>query len=168
MTGSWSSEAQSRRARKRWTQTDEDRFLSYVVKDDAGCWLWQGVIQRAGYGVFTLRSAPVGAHRWAYEHWVGAVPEGHEICHRCDVRRCVNPTHLFTGTRADNMADAKRKGRTTQGERNAASKLTEADVRAIRSEPARWGLGASLGRKYGVHGTLILMIRSGQRWGHVK
>jgi len=167
VNGAWSSEAQSRRARKRWTQTDEERFLSHVKEDEAGCWLWQSVIQIAGYGVFSVRSVPIRATRWAYEHWVGPVPVGHELCHHCDVRHCVNPSHLFTGTRADNMADAARKGRTTQGERHPLAKLSSEKVAAIRAYPARRGVITLLAREYGVSPSLIGKIRSGQRWSHL-
>jgi hypothetical protein len=156
-------------ARRRWTQSPIERFLSYVqvgeTPDD--CWLWTGTRTGRGYGTFTVKKRPTAAHRWAYQHYVGPIGAGLDLCHTCDVRLCVNVAHLFPGTRADNMADAARKGRTTQGERNAQAKLTTEQVVAIRAEPAHRGVNEALGRRYGVSPSLIGLIRRGHRWSWI-
>lgn len=78
------------------------------------CWLWEGGLYPNGYGRIRSGPAVLGeqlAHRVAYERFVGPIPDGLHICHRCDIKNCVRPDHLFAGTRKDNMQDAVQKGR---------------------------------------------------------
>ena len=79
------------------------------------CWMWSAALNRQGYGQFHDRVGGglkmVRAHRYSYEVFVGPVPEGEFVCHSCDVRDCVNPDHLWTGTAADNNRDMMEKGR---------------------------------------------------------
>ena len=91
-----------------------ERVAAKIAAQPGGCWLWQGAI-RNGYGV-----VQVGTHakpRAGYVHRLmfaaatgEAIPSGFDVCHTCDVRSCVNPAHLFLGTRLDNMRDSKAKG----------------------------------------------------------
>jgi hypothetical protein len=105
---------------------------------------------------------------WFYTN--GPIPEGLEVCHKCDNPPCCNPADLFLGTHADNMRDAWGKGRLTllprmPGEANPAAKLTAAAVAEIRRRLTIGGItGAALGREYGVSKTLICDIKNGKNW----
>ena len=78
---------------------------------EAGCWLWLGLTDMDGYGRLTYQYADLRAHRAAHDAFVGPIPEGMFVCHKCDTPACINPQHLFLGTARDNTADMIAKGR---------------------------------------------------------
>lgn len=94
-------------------QTESQRFWKYVDKTH-GCWEWSGSLDNFGYGQFSIGRSPkrrtIKAHRWSWENSNGPTV-GMCVLHRCDNRKCVNPAHLFLGTRSDNMRDMHAKGR---------------------------------------------------------
>ncbi len=152
--------------------TLEDRLLGQVEADtNGGCWLWRGALNRpgwTGYGVTWEKRRPLLAHRAAWLAWRGPIPPGRWVLHRCDVRQCVNPDHLFLGTRADNQADMVAKGRHLYGERNTEAKLTEASVKAIKAGLRAGCRYNDLAALHGVAMSTISMISSGRRWAHVQ
>src|SRR3989337_1119363 len=109
-----------------------ERFESYIMPEpNTGCWLWCGAWkdQKHGkiYGTITIHCHSVRAHRVAWELYVGPVPKGLKVLHKCDVQPCVNPSHLFLGTQKDNVSDCYKKGR-------RRTKLSREQIIAIRHE----------------------------------
>lgn len=90
-------------------------FLSNAfLNDSTGCWLWDGAADKFGRGKSTKlgnSSKPDTAPRVSWERFVGPIPKGMHVLHKCDVPACINPDHLFLGTHADNMNDRVSKGR---------------------------------------------------------
>lgn len=89
----------------------------YIPEPNTGCWLWTGITNNKGYGQMHIycrdKKGPIKrlAHRISYEELVGPIPDGLCVLHKCDVPLCVNPRHLWLGTKADNNRDMKEKGR---------------------------------------------------------
>jgi hypothetical protein len=82
-----------------------------VPEPNSGCWLWLRGTSNGGYPVANWRGRTYSVSHLALMCIGVEVPEGHDACHTCDIPLCVNPAHLFVGTRRDNMQDAKAKGR---------------------------------------------------------
>ena len=109
----------------------------------------------------------VSAHRVSYELYHGEIPDGMEVCHTCDNPCCVNPEHLFIGTRQDNVDDRERKGRniTFTGEEQPCAKLTKKAVKDARWERAYKGTSfQKLADKYGVSKRTIQNAINGKTW----
>jgi len=124
-----------------------------------------------GYGKFTIKGRIVLAHRFSWEFANGPIPDGMNVCHNCpggDNPSCVNPAHLFLGTTLDNMRDKTAKGRQLLGERNHKSKLTKAQVIAIRERYDQGGISqTALALEHGVSTASMSVIVRRKAWRHV-
>lgn len=158
-------------AHKRPAQEMARVFWSRVLKTES-CWLWQGLKDIGGYGIVCEEGRNKRAHRKSWELCRGGIPPGKYVLHDCpggDNRLCVNPDHLWLGSKGDNNKDRAQKGRSARGERNNHAKLTTAEVRRIRF--LRETTGATmrqLGRQFGVQATNICQIVRRKTWRHVE
>lgn len=144
-----------------------DRFNDqHIPVTETGCWLWTGRMTANGYGTISDNYRSKSAHRVSYELHHGPVPDGAVVCHKCDVKACVNPSHLYAGTHKENYADARNRGRLRprRGETNPRAKLTREQVLEIRASSE---MGTELARRFGLSKSTVCQIRKGLRWKHL-
>lgn len=148
----------------------EERFWSKV--DTSGtCWLWTAGTDRKGYGRINWggKSKEI-APRVSWMLCRGPIPDGMCVLHNCpggDNPGCVNPDHLFLGTRAVNNADMSAKHRVRHGEQHPRARLTQATVDAIRRDYVPYQFGyVRLAAKYGLRESYVIDIVKGRAWRH--
>jgi hypothetical protein len=151
-----------------------DRVQMYTRADElSGCHIFIGRKDSYGYAQIKDCGKAVLLHRWIWERHNGAIPDGKHVLHKCDVRCCINPQHLFIGTHQDNMTDKKSKGRAAlnipRGEKHKRpmAKVTEAQVTEIKNLLKRGYRQADIARDFNVSRNLISEIRLGKTWTHV-
>lgn len=146
------------------------RFWAKVAPpNDLGCREFSGAKNEKGYGIVGLYpNTTIHAHRLSYFLSYGTLPESAVICHRCDNPACCEPTHLFSGTKADNNADMRGKGRHSHGVSHYAAKLSPQKVRSIRKMIGNGATIRQCAQRYCVsHGTIEDVIY-GKTWKEVK
>lgn len=154
----------------RHVQRDLKYFKERATVDpQTGCWLWNLSIRHGGYGkTNSIDGRTQTAHRAAWVAARGPISDGACVLHRCDVRLCCNPDHLFLGTNAENSRDMVSKDRQTKGARNGRARLAEHDVGIIKT---LLGLGVKnhrLATLYGVSKYIISLVKRGNTWRHVE
>lgn len=163
----------------RWLRTGTTDRTGRIVGDDVArfwqkvdksgdCWEWTASKGDFGYGQFMLDGKSRGAHQVALEWHLGIPrPKGMDTCHHCDNRACVRPSHLYFGTRQQNIDDAWNRNRMPIGSARPAAKITEIDVVAMRKE---YAAGADIEDLHSAYGLAISTIRGivlGYKWKHV-
>lgn len=137
------------------------RLMKYKVENTlTGCWEYSGFRNADGYGSFRYLDRMRGAHRVSWMLFNGPIPEGLEVCHKCDNPPCFNPEHLFLGTHKENMIDASVKG-VFYGRKSGVRLFSKEDVIGILK---RWDSGensAQIGGSFDVHRNTILAIVKG-------
>lgn len=151
------------------SQPQKDRFWSQV--DRSGCrWLWTGLLDDKGYGKFSYRTHGVryhfGSHRIAYWLHHGEWPGSMCVCHTCDTPACVNPSHFFLGTRADNRRDCVQKARHCRGEINGRATLSNKQVRKAVQLAATMPRQA-ISHLLHIDATVLNNILSGRTWSSI-
>lgn len=146
------------------TYTHQD-FLKQV-NISSECWEWVGTINARGYGLFHFNKKSIRAHRYSFSSYRGSIPMGLFVCHVCDNRRCVRPSHLWVGTHNDNMKDMAQKGRANtrpkvHSEAHPLSKITKEIARNIREDKRS---GRKIAAEYSVSKSLVHGIKKGTHW----
>ena len=175
--------------------TAEERFFDKVLPEpNSGCWLWMAAViddsrgPKYIRGYFFFEGRPQVASRASYRMFRGIIPDGMYVLHRCDVPLCVNPDHLWLGTKADNSQDMARKRRSfyhehprlsqkrliqgcnamgyahLQGASNHAAKLSPEQVREIRKLHGEGQRIGALAAQFGLHRHSISNIVKGRTW----
>lgn len=136
------------------------RFLS-KTKQHGDCIEWTGSKTIKGYGQFRIFNKLIEAHRISYELFVGNAPEYTDVCHKCDNPSCVNPDHLFLGSRSKNMIDMMKKGR------GSTNKLTIQDVKIVKECIANGFPMKEISRYFKINLSSIYDIKTGDTWAYV-
>jgi hypothetical protein len=142
--------------------TEYEEFYQHVARTNKikDCWEWQRCLS-SGYGKLIFRGRLQSAHRVSYLLEFGSIPPGAFICHHCDNRRCVNPTHLYAGTASMNSRDAVRRQRT----RNGREKLTQEQADEIRQlNPDTPAMKHELSERFGVPYATIAGVVAGKTY----
>ena len=138
------------------------RFWSKVTGDSAlGCWLWSGARSKSGYGNFNAGGIFVGSHVWSYALANGQVPDGLQVNHKCGIRNCVNPNHLYAGTQKENIGDQLREGTHLRGDNHPNSKVSQFDVDNIRKDARSYRV---IAEAYGISPTSVCYIKKRVNW----
>lgn len=150
-----------------------DRFWSKVdIRGLFECWEWQAYRKPDGYGQFSIggragREIPASRAAYLLTHGLASLPADIDVCHHCDNPPCCNPSHLFIGTRADNLSDCVSKGRMHLGERHGHAKLTADHVRMIRRQLATGMTCTPIAKQLGVSRGAISGIQRNVNWRHI-
>jgi hypothetical protein len=151
------------------TEAQLRRFWAKVDKGAGdGCWNWTARLSgkgmkrnSGGYGRIKINYRDLQAHRVSWVIHYGPVPDGLNVCHHCDNRRCVRPDHLFVGTDSDNMKDMHNKNRHP---RRVPMKLNEASAAKIRKLSSEGVAGYKLAKMFGVTNSTISYVINQKTW----
>lgn len=143
-----------------------DRVWSKVAKgeNEDACWLWLGRKNTDGYGGLEVHGRGVMAHRSVWTLVNGPIPDGLCVLHKCDRPQCVNPAHLFLGTKTDNNTDMQMKGRSARGQKNGMCKLTPLVVSEIRRRRRDGETCVAIANSVGVSNQLVSRIARQEAW----
>lgn len=143
----------------------KERLYRRFVVDPSGCWLCAGKMDKDGYPIIVHYDGNgrryIRAARASIEVHKGPIPRGMEACHTCDVHRCVNPDHLYAGTRQQNLTDRTERKREPRGEECSWSKLSTEQVRHLRSHGIHVPTEAAL---LGISRSQAYRVRAGENW----
>jgi len=151
-------------------KTNKTRFQLFEDKvwpePNSGCWLWSGAKTSSGYGSFAMdRYRTIPAHRYAWICAYGSIPDGIDVCHRCDNPLCVNPEHLWLGTHTDNNSDRHRKGRSRGGSmKGTANPSAKIDWDAVKEIGSKKMSRSHYAAQYGITYWTVRDIETHRIW----
>lgn len=149
------------------------RFLDKIAFGKVNeCWEWKASLTTSGYGKIAIskngKDTHDGAHRFLYALLNGELKNNVWVLHKCDNRKCVNPNHLFGGTRNDNIQDMISKGRrsSTAGSKNGRSKITESDLPHIREMLKNGNKLVDISAEFKISISRVSAIKNNKNWKH--
>jgi hypothetical protein len=147
-----------------------DRLLLYSSVDEKGCWLWQGIkFERTGYGQVTHEKRVYSTHRMSMHVFKSFDLKSKAlILHRCDVKHCINPDHLYVGTKEDNARDSMERGQQVKGSTHPNAKLSEDKVKEIWKLIALGKAPKDIAARFNVDVSTINLIKRRKTWTHVR
>ncbi len=142
-----------------------EKLLDKVYPEPtSGCWLWGGRLTSKGYGDTQCHTGIRAAHRLSYFYHYGEFDQNLHVLHKCDVKSCVNPMHLYLGTNDDNCRDKAERNRYQVGEKHHNAKLTNQQARSIITEHEKGASKKELSKKYNVSYTTVWLIVNRKKW----
>jgi hypothetical protein len=153
-------------AKRGYKETDPIiRFnQQYIVDEETGCWNWQYILDKDGYGKFRKNTKiQIMAHRFSYEYYVGPLKKGFVVCHNCQNRKCVNYNHLRQDTQSSNCID-KSYFRTHNKQILSVDEVIE--IKKALLNPY-FGQNKDLAHFYKVSKTTISSIKTGRIWSYI-
>lgn len=164
--------------------------LMIRIEKKGECWEWNRYVGERGYALLSYQGKMHNAHRLSYQIFKGNIPENLFVCHTCDNRKCINPDHLWLGTRRENIQDASKKGRLPggpghkpspdviekllksrkpfpNGEQHPTSKLKKEDIIHIRKLLDEGIKQTDIAKKFNVCSGVISQIKHKRTWSHV-
>lgn len=160
-----------------WRNVNKDGPVPAACPELGPCWLWTKGDNGAGYGLLGTNCgrSTMLTHRLSFELEYGPIPDGLFVLHRCDVRRCCRPTHLFLGDARRNAIDMIAKGknahlreRPSRGEANGHATLTEGKVREIRARKAQGQKRRQIAEEMQLGHGAVNCVWYGRTWRHIK
>ena len=142
--------------------TLDNLFDRCSPEPNSGCWIWLGAMESGGYGSVRVGRDVMRAHRLSYRLAKGPV-EGGFVLHHCDNRLCINPDHLYLGTKLDNARDRERRGRGADRslKNNGRAVVDPSIVAEIRASSAT---EKTLAQQYGIARSTVGRIRRMETW----
>jgi hypothetical protein len=148
----------------------EEMLANHII-NERGCWLYQGSKKDNGYGkaflychAATPKRRTFSTHRVSYAYYNGVDPGELSVMHTCDDPGCINPSHLELGTHAENMQDMVSKGRSTAGEANPGSKISEVVVLAVVDRIKAGESNVSISKDLPISHAMVSLIRHKKHW----
>lgn len=140
------------------------KSVEYVVTP-TGCWeCVNRSFDKDGYPKLIHKGKTYRLCRFVYEKEKGTIPEGHVVRHSCDNPKCINPSHLSTGTVTDNAMDRNSRNRQAKGARNGSAKLTDEDAVKILHDPRSYSI---LAAEFNVSKRCVALIKKRKTWQHL-
>ena len=148
---------------------NRDQYIwSLIEKNDNGCWIWNGIIKNQ-YPYISINHKDIAVHRYMYELHKGKIPKNHNVCHSCDVPKCVNPEHLWVGTQIQNIQDMinKKRDYKIRGEKHHKAKVSLDQVIQIKKLLNKNMPMTKIQKELNISYKTIQHIKHGTSWSHV-